>query len=105
MFLGADIGEFKVRKSFDIQLGDIVDEIQRNKKPVVAAIQKVALGGGLELALGCHYRIAHAEVREGIHEGIYVGNFSLKQALNGVVSIRGDHCKWLAYWLITLRYF
>lgn len=65
---GADIGEFKVRKSFDIQLGDIVDEIQRNKKPVVAAIQKVALGGGLELALGCHYRIAHAEAQVGFPE-------------------------------------
>uniref|UniRef100_A0AAA9SKD0 Peroxisomal bifunctional enzyme n=1 Tax=Bos taurus TaxID=9913 RepID=A0AAA9SKD0_BOVIN len=65
---GADIREFKVHKTFDIQLGDIVDEIQRNKKPVVAAIQKLALGGGLELALGCHYRIAHAEAQVGFPE-------------------------------------
>ena len=105
MFLGADIRQFKTRQAFGIYLGDIVDEIQRNKKPVVAAIQKVALGGGLELALGCHYRIAHAEVREAIHTGIYVGSFSLKQALNVVISIRGDHCKCLAYWLTTLRHF
>lgn len=36
--------------------------IESSEKPVVAAIEGVALGGGLEVALGCHYRIAHAKV-------------------------------------------
>nr|XP_045006330.1 peroxisomal bifunctional enzyme [Jaculus jaculus] len=51
-----------------IPLGVVVDEIQRYEKPVMAAIQGVALGGGLELALGCHYRIAHAEALVGFPE-------------------------------------
>ena len=105
MFLGADIRGFSADMTFDLTLGSVVDEIQRNKKPVVAAIQRVALGGGLELALGCHYRIAHAEVTEGIHMGFDVGSFSLEQALNVVISIRHDHFEWLAYWFTTLRFF
>ncbi|XP_004675113.1 PREDICTED: peroxisomal bifunctional enzyme [Condylura cristata] len=65
---GADIRGFSSAKTAGISLGYIVDEIQKNKKPVVAAIQGVALGGGLELALGCHYRIAHAESHIGFPE-------------------------------------
>ncbi|XP_007195336.1 peroxisomal bifunctional enzyme isoform X1 [Balaenoptera acutorostrata] len=65
---GADIRGFSADMTFDLTLGSVVDEIQRNKKPVVAAIQRVALGGGLELALGCHYRIAHAEAQVGFPE-------------------------------------
>ncbi|OBS74985.1 hypothetical protein A6R68_14469 [Neotoma lepida] len=57
---GADIHSFR-SLSPGLKLGDTVDELQRFQKPVVAAIQGVALGGGLELALGCHYRIANAE--------------------------------------------
>ncbi|XP_043860843.1 peroxisomal bifunctional enzyme isoform X2 [Dromiciops gliroides] len=40
------------------------------EKPVVAAIQDLALGGGLELALACHYRIADAKARVGFPEVI-----------------------------------
>lgn len=36
----------------------MLDAIENSKKPVVAAIQGVCLGGGLEVALACHYRIA-----------------------------------------------
>ncbi|KAI6051512.1 peroxisomal bifunctional enzyme [Marmota monax] len=65
---GADIHSFSAPRSSGVRLGSIVDEIQRYQKPVVAAIQGVALGGGLELALGCHYRIAHAEAHVGFPE-------------------------------------
>lgn len=63
---GADIHGFK--SPTGLTLGSLVDEIQRYQKPVVAAIQGVALGGGLELALGCHYRIANAKARVGFPE-------------------------------------
>ncbi|XP_007934150.1 peroxisomal bifunctional enzyme [Orycteropus afer afer] len=65
---GADIHKFSAPRSSVFSLGSLVDDIQRSEKPVVAAIQGVALGGGLELALGCHYRIAHEEARVGLPE-------------------------------------
>ncbi|XP_014919806.2 peroxisomal bifunctional enzyme [Acinonyx jubatus] len=65
---GADIHGFTAPRKPAIVLGHVVDEIQRNEKPMVAAIQGMALGGGLELALGCHYRIAHAEAQIGFPE-------------------------------------
>lgn len=40
----------------------MIHEIEAANKPVVAAIEGSALGGGLELALGCHYRISHSKV-------------------------------------------
>ncbi|KAL1788479.1 peroxisomal bifunctional enzyme [Sigmodon hispidus] len=64
---GADIHSFS-SPSPRLSLGDLVDEIQRYQKPMVAAIQGVALGGGLELALGCHYRIANAQALVGLPE-------------------------------------
>ncbi|XP_011380483.1 peroxisomal bifunctional enzyme [Pteropus vampyrus] len=65
---GADIHGFRDLTHSSFTLAHIIDEMQRNEKLIVAAIQGMALGGGLELALGCHYRIAHAEARIGLPE-------------------------------------
>ncbi|XP_010116929.1 PREDICTED: peroxisomal bifunctional enzyme, partial [Chlamydotis macqueenii] len=65
---GADIQGFSSPTTRGIALGPIVALIERSKKPVVAAIEGVALGGGLELTLGCHYRIAHVKARMGLPE-------------------------------------
>lgn len=62
MPVGADIRGFRGITTFRFTLGHIIDEMQRIEKPIVAAIQGMAVGGGLEMTLGCHYRIAHAEV-------------------------------------------
>ncbi|XP_076858246.1 peroxisomal bifunctional enzyme isoform X2 [Brachyhypopomus gauderio] len=64
---GADIREFATPLSGPA-LVSLVHDIEASEKPMVAAIEGVALGGGLELALGCHYRIAHAKARLGLPE-------------------------------------
>jgi 3-hydroxyacyl-CoA dehydrogenase len=56
---GADIKEFGTPKALaEPNLLSVILAIENSSKPVVAAIHSVAMGGGLELALGCHYRIA-----------------------------------------------
>jgi len=56
-FAGADITEFgKPPRGPDLRT--VVDTIEASDKPVVAAIHGTALGGGCEVALGCHYRVA-----------------------------------------------
>lgn len=49
-------------------LPDVIDAIEASQKPVVAAIHGHALGGGLEIALGCHYRIAASKSQMGLPE-------------------------------------
>src|SRR3954454_16460232 len=64
---GADIREFnKPREKPD--LPDVNDFQDGMKKPLVAAITGFALGGGLELALACHYRIATPKAQLGLPE-------------------------------------
>ena len=64
---GADIREFgKPREKPD--LPDVNDYQDAMKKPLVAAINGFALGGGLELALACHYRIATPKAQLGLPE-------------------------------------
>ncbi|MDB5849277.1 MAG: 3-hydroxyacyl-CoA dehydrogenase, partial [Rhodoferax sp.] len=56
---GADIKEFGTPKALaEPSLHSVIRAIENSSKPVVAAIHSVCMGGGLELALGCHYRIA-----------------------------------------------
>jgi 3-hydroxyacyl-CoA dehydrogenase len=56
---GADIKEFNTPKTFaEPNLLTVIEAIESADKPVVAAVHSVAMGGGLELALGCHYRVA-----------------------------------------------
>ncbi|NWW77465.1 ECHP enzyme, partial [Climacteris rufus] len=65
---GADIRGFSSSHRRGLPLGPIVSLIESSEKPVVAAIEGVALGGGLEVALGCHYRVAHVKARMGLPE-------------------------------------
>ncbi|MFS2034193.1 3-hydroxyacyl-CoA dehydrogenase NAD-binding domain-containing protein [Polaromonas sp. CT11-55] len=56
---GADIKEFGTPKALtEPNLLSVIRAVENSAKPVVAAIHTVCMGGGLELALGCHYRIA-----------------------------------------------
>ncbi|WP_157219582.1 3-hydroxyacyl-CoA dehydrogenase NAD-binding domain-containing protein [Flavisphingomonas formosensis] len=64
---GADITEFG-KTTAEPGLPELVDAIEASAKPVVAAIHGIALGGGLEVALGCHYRIATANTKLGLPE-------------------------------------
>jgi 3-hydroxyacyl-CoA dehydrogenase len=56
---GADIKEFGSPKAIqEPNLLSVISVLETSAKPVVGAVHTVAMGGGLELALGCHYRIA-----------------------------------------------
>ncbi len=56
---GADIREFGSPKAMqEPNLNSVIQLLEKSTKPVVAAIHTVVMGGGLELALGCHYRVA-----------------------------------------------
>ena len=64
---GADVREFG-KPLADPQLPDIIDQFEALDTPVVAAIHGTALGGGLELALGCHYRVMAPDAKVGLPE-------------------------------------
>ncbi len=64
---GADIREFG--KPFQAPgLSEVIDDIENCSKPVIAAIHGTALGGGFEVALGCHYRVAVSSAKVGLPE-------------------------------------
>jgi 3-hydroxyacyl-CoA dehydrogenase len=64
---GADISEFG-KNLGGPNLQDVFDIIENGSKPVIAAIHGTALGGGYELALICHYRIAVPSAKVGLPE-------------------------------------
>ena len=96
---GADITEFNTPKATqEPTLHTVIKAVEGSAKPVVAAIHSVAMGGGLELALGAHYRVASAGAQIALPEvklGILPGAggtqrlpraVGLETALNMIVS-------------------
>jgi 3-hydroxyacyl-CoA dehydrogenase len=66
---GADIREFGTTPPAGTpDLNDVINSLEMSSKPVVSAIHGVAAGGGLELALGTHYRVGAAKTRVGLPE-------------------------------------
>ena len=66
---GADIREFGTPKAVAYpNLRTVISEIEDSAKPVVAAIGGVCMGGGLELALACHFRVGVAGARIALPE-------------------------------------
>ena len=64
---GADIKELDSAPT-DPQLPEITEYIESSPKPIIAALNGLALGGGLEIALSCHYRLAHPSSKLGFPE-------------------------------------
>ncbi|MCJ0972281.1 3-hydroxyacyl-CoA dehydrogenase NAD-binding domain-containing protein [Pseudomonas sp. PS1] len=64
---GADIKEFGKPPQAP-SLPEVIEVIEGSRKPSVAVIHGTALGGGLEVALGCHYRIARPDAKVGLPE-------------------------------------
>ncbi|MGV2287697.1 3-hydroxyacyl-CoA dehydrogenase NAD-binding domain-containing protein [Trinickia sp. YCB016] len=96
---GADITEFNTPKAMqEPTLATVIRTVEASAKPVVAAIHSVAMGGGLELALGAHYRVAAPGAQIALPEvklGILPGAggtqrlpraIGLEAALNMIVS-------------------
>ncbi len=66
---GADIKEFGSPKALaEPNLLSLIGVVENCSKPVVAAIHSVCMGGGLELALGCHYRVAQTGTKVALPE-------------------------------------
>ncbi len=64
---GADITEFG-KPPMEPHLPDVIHHIEALEKPVVCVIHGTALGGGFEVALGCHYRVMLKGARIGLPE-------------------------------------
>ena len=64
---GADITEFDKPRQ-DPWLPEVIEEMEASPKIIIAAIHGTALGGGLETAMGCHYRVAVPSAKLGLPE-------------------------------------
>jgi len=66
---GADVTEFNTAQMLAApDLHDLLELIESFPKPVIAALNGLAFGGGLELAMCCHYRVALASTQLGLPE-------------------------------------
>ncbi|GHF31112.1 3-hydroxyacyl-CoA dehydrogenase [Kordiimonas sediminis] len=111
---GADITEFG-KPPQEPHLPDVVMALETFPKPLVAAIHGTALGGGLEIALGCHYRIADPSAKVGlpeVHLGILPGAggtqrlprlAGVENALDAILSGRHVKMKEAAAWGVVDR--
>src|SRR5215470_14121608 len=87
---GADIREFGKPPSGP-NLNDVIAGMENSPKIIVAALHGTPLGGGLETALGAHYRVSVASTRVGlpeVHLGILPGAAGAKYALDAMISGR-----------------
>ena len=89
-------------------LSDVIATLENCPKPVIATIHGTALGGGLELALGCHYRVATKDARLGLPEvklGLLPGaggtqrlpravgpELAVKMIVTATCQLRSDFC-------------
>jgi 3-hydroxyacyl-CoA dehydrogenase len=64
---GADITEFG-QVPQEPRLPDLIDAIERQQKPIIAALHRVAFGGGFEIALGSHFRVATRDLMLALPE-------------------------------------
>src|SRR5882757_8668608 len=66
---GADVKEFNSpQAAAEPSLDTLIRRFERSSKPTIAAISGTCFGGGFELALGCHYRVATESARVGLPE-------------------------------------
>jgi enoyl-CoA hydratase/carnithine racemase len=63
-----DIGKVETEEGYTARRVAMVNAIERLGKPVVAAVRGNALGGGFEIALACHFRLADTSARFGVPE-------------------------------------
>jgi enoyl-CoA hydratase/3-hydroxyacyl-CoA dehydrogenase/3,2-trans-enoyl-CoA isomerase len=65
---GADISQFGALFAEEPTLSELTEIIEQSSKPVVSAMERFVLGGGFEIALSSHYRIAHTDTIFGFPE-------------------------------------